>query len=181
MNKRRLLTLKVVGIVLALLVILISVWFLNRKSAMGPSSNDLALSPGHNDSITNYLLKSNLANANFGGKVFISYEELSSKKAVANQTHYIWALIQEYYKEGGLIKEGTGTSLPLVIHLEKIGEQFKVLGHEIPRDGSRYHADIKRLFPVEVQHKIVTTTDEHNQRIEKLRDRNLVAARLFFK
>lgn len=82
---------------------------------------------------------------NFGGENISAFEILASNRKKGEL--YIWAYIQEYYKKGEGIEEGTGMSVPMVLKLDQSGKSFKVRSHTMPRDGSFYADDIKNLFP----------------------------------
>jgi hypothetical protein len=85
-----------------------------------------------------------------GGVVFASYELIG--EADQGQTKYIWAAVEAYTRENGEPKLGSGSWLPLVIHLTKNGT---VGSAEEPGDGNLYMPGIKRLFPPLVQAKIL--------------------------
>lgn len=68
-----------------------------------------------------------------------------------NTTSYsIWAICEEYTIKKGNIIHLSGSSVPAIVDIR--GE--KVIMHIIPRDGSLYSQDIKRIFSPNVQIKI---------------------------
>jgi hypothetical protein len=90
-------------------------------------------------------IRQEVMSPNFGGEVFSAYEILDSDRKKGEL--YIWALIQEYYKEDTGIEQGTGMSVPMVLKIDESKDSLKVLSHTLPRDGSFYAEDIKSMFP----------------------------------
>lgn len=82
---------------------------------------------------------------NFGGEVFNAYEILATNGEKGEI--YLWALIEEYYKEGAEVEQGSGMSVPMVLKVDRSEGAFKVISHTLPRDGSFYADDIKEMFP----------------------------------
>ncbi len=101
----------------------------------------------------------------FDGNVYSVFEILHADKKAGEI--YVWALIQEYYKTETDLENGTGMSVPMVLHVEKNGEDLQILGHTLPRDGSYYSGDIKVLFPKSIQSKIISYSSKY---IEELMD-----------
>ncbi len=100
--------------------------------------------------IKDYLAK-NIISPNSGGEVFSAYSLLGRNE----EQLFIWAYTQEFYKESGDIIQGTGRSGPLVLLVDDSGEILLITGHKEPRDGSYYAEDLKKLFPPEIQNKIL--------------------------
>lgn len=63
------------------------------------------------------------------------------------QEVYVWAECQDKSSDNG-----TAASVPAVIYLGAKGEIREVV---IPRDGANYGADVQKLFPSEVQKRIL--------------------------
>lgn len=107
--------------------------------------------------------------ANFGGKVFSAYKLLGRD----SDKLYIWANILEYYKKNGLVEQGSGWSVPLVLNLTKSDDVVSIAGHKSPGDGSLYSKDIKIIFPKELQKTILffpsnsTQVKEVGERLKK--------------
>ncbi len=60
---------------------------------------------------------------------------------------YAWVLQENYYEENGEIINDTGSSIPYKFELVKIDDEFIVENYDIPRDGTDYAKDMKRIFP----------------------------------
>lgn len=103
-------------------------------------------------------IRQEVMSPNFGGEVFSAYEILDSDRKKGEL--YIWALIQEYYKEGTGIEQGTGMSVPMVLKIERTGDSLTVLSHTLPRDGSFYAEDIKDMFPYFAGRKAIDHPDK---------------------
>lgn len=64
---------------------------------------------------------------------------------------YAWVLEESYYLEDGIIKEGSGASIPHKYVVEKSDNNYIVVKDEIPKDGSYYVSSMKKLFPRSVR------------------------------
>ncbi|MDE5416124.1 hypothetical protein [Alkalihalobacterium chitinilyticum] len=119
--------------------------------------------------IEQYLTKEVLQ-PNFGGEMFTTYEILGTDLNASEV--YLWALIEEYYQEGGNLEQGTGMSVPMVLHAEKNTQSFKILKHTLPGDGSNYIDDIKTMFPSKLHNKIVDYDVNHiSKLIDEMEDK----------
>ena len=97
----------------------------------------------------------------YGGKVFCSYyhygfDEEKEKNMVYT---YSWAYCEEYYKEGGTLKMGSGVSMPVKFALELQNGILGVQGHEVPEDGEGYGASIRKMFKAEYATEAVNGYD----------------------
>jgi phage shock protein PspC (stress-responsive transcriptional regulator) len=108
--------------------------------------------------INNYL-EDNIISANFGGEIFADYYTFGQD----SENVYIWAYISEYYKENGELKQGTAASLPMAVHLQ--GE--KVIGYEVPGDGSNYSGDVRKIFPADLQDSILNFQSRYKTVLER--------------
>jgi len=133
-------------------------FFLNGCQSTSDHSYDLSISKREEKVIEDYL-SVNLINPAFGGEIFTAFEILDTDKK--NGKIFLWAFINEYIKKGEVIKEGSGMSVPLVLHVSKDHEPLKVLSHLIPRDGSYYSEDIIKLFPENILDKIINDRSTH--------------------
>jgi hypothetical protein len=107
-------------------------------------SGSIAVTEKDKQEIERYIRKE-VMSPNFGGEIFSAYEILGSDENKGEL--YLWALIQEYYKEGTGVEQGTGMSVPMVLKIDQSKDSFKVISHTLPRDGSLYAEEIKNLFP----------------------------------
>jgi len=88
-------------------------------------------------------------------KWFVSFKTylIEEKK---NQTYniYAWVLEESYYLENNEILESSGSSIPHKFVVKKENNEYIVVSSQIPRDGSYYSKDMKKLFPRSVRKKM---------------------------
>ncbi|SHG22563.1 hypothetical protein [Ornithinibacillus halophilus] len=125
--------------------------------------------------IDDYLSKE-IITPGFDGELFVAYDILDHH----TDEVYVWAYISEYYLNGKQLEQGTAVSLPVVLifGLDE-RENLIIKKHQIPRDGSFYTDDIKKLFSKKAQRKIFDISNVRLQQFtgeveekakEKLRD-----------
>ena len=102
---------------------------------------------------------------NFNGKVFCAFEILDTNASVGEI--YLWALMEEYYKEGSIVQLGSGMSVPIVLNVSVDQQSMTIIDHSLPGDGSDYGDDVRELFPSNVHNKIFEYSSKH---ISKLID-----------
>lgn len=148
-----------IGILFALLLVLIAGYQGVRYSILSAK-----VSISHNDkkAIENYLNKE-LSKPSFGGKNFSAFEVLGKDKVSGDI--YIWAIIQEYYKENNNIEQGTGILVPLVLEVTQKEGSLKIINHKYPRDGSYYVDDIKNIFPISISYKVLNYPQNHTDKL----------------
>ncbi|MFN3367652.1 MAG: hypothetical protein ACK411_14780 [Exiguobacterium mexicanum] len=128
-----------------------------------------SVSVDHNE-IERYLT-TEVMEPNFDGGVWTTYKILDTNTTKSEV--YVWALIQEYVREGDRFEQGSGMSAPLVLYIDSDDESFTIQGHRLPGDGSSYPTDLWTLFPVHVQlaispHPDGLVTKLHTQMEQKL-------------
>ncbi|HPN67254.1 MAG TPA: hypothetical protein PLZ62_01210 [bacterium] len=89
-----------------------------------------------------------------GSKKICLFEKLDSDELFP---HYLWVRCGEFVKNGEEVEEKSGSSLPAEISYPNELSFFDIhqFAHRIPRDGSLYSEDIKNIFPVELQDKVL--------------------------
>lgn len=87
----------------------------------------------------------------WGGKVFSSFKLFKE----VGDTLYIWAYIQEYYKEEGKVELGTGWSVPMEISIEDTLSEITIKNIFVPGDGDSYEKDIKKNFPSDIRKEVL--------------------------
>jgi hypothetical protein len=113
---------------------------------------------GLNNAISKYL-EERLSIRAINGKIFEAHELYGTEEKDGKITAYIWSRMQEYdYKDGKLI-EGAGTSMPLVVALEKKDNAYNAVDFSAPADGSGYFDSIKKLFPEKYIDKILARSN----------------------
>ncbi len=75
-------------------------------------------------------------------KIYLINEDLNNKYYV-----YAWVLQEQYYLENGEIFRNASSSIPYKFELIKKNSKFIVKNYDIPRDGSYYVKDMKKIFP----------------------------------
>lgn len=94
------------------------------------------------------------APASFGGTVYCGLDLLG--RSADGRYAYLWALCEEYYVDGGALKAGSASSLP--VRVDTVHAAVAV-----PGSGSRYGKDVRRLFPAALADRVLTSpppTDE---------------------
>ena len=124
--------------------------------------SNTALSEEDGQEIDRYL-RQEVMSPNFGGETFTAYEILASNDK--EDEIYLWALIEEYYKEGTKVEQGAGMSVPMVLKVDRSEGAFKVTGHTLPRDGSFYADDIKDMFPYFAELKALDYPSNHIKKL----------------
>ena len=126
-------------------------------------------------------LEENIWKPNRNGKAFCAYEILGEEDG-SNIYQYLWVKCKEYYLENGKLREGGGTSLPVVLVLQKENNIYKVISHKVPRAGSLYREDIERLFPENIRRNKMFSNDVNylNQRGVILKDKIKKEAEFYF-
>jgi hypothetical protein len=108
------------------------------------SSGSISVTAENHQEIEKYI-REEVMSPNFGGEIFSAHEILGSNEKKGEL--YIWALIEEYYKEDSKIEQGTGMSVPMVLKIDQTEDSLQVISHTLPRDGSDYANDLKDMFP----------------------------------
>jgi len=104
--------------------------------------------------VTKTYLESHLGVAGFGGKSFCAYKVMELDQSEERLREFVYAVCQEYYLKNGVVEEGTGLGLPVVLTLRRTGLMYQVVGHQTPGDGGQYSRDVERLFPKQTHREI---------------------------
>lgn len=82
-------------------------------------------------------------------KIFVSMRVylIEEKEEFTYFNIYAWVLEEKYYLENDEIKQDSGSSIPYKFVVENINDEFVVTDSRIPRDGSYYSEDMKKMFP----------------------------------
>ena len=81
-------------------------------------------------------------------KSFASMHIYLINKDIGNKYYvYAWVLQEKYYLEDNNVVRDTSTSIPYKFTLIKNNNEFIVSAYDIPRDGSYYVKDMKKIFP----------------------------------
>lgn len=99
-------------------------------------------------------LDQNLGETGFGGKPFCAYKTLGVDQNGGQIHAYIYLICQEYYLKGAELTKGTGLAMPSALLIEKNGDKYRVVSHEVPDDGAVYSRDVERIFPRNLHRRI---------------------------
>ena len=110
-------------------------------------------------------LNDKVMRSNFGGPIFSEFEILDTDKTSGKI--YIWALIEQCFKDGTEIAVGSGMSVPLVLKVKHEQNSFTITSHSIPRDGADYTNDVKKMFPENIHDKIFEYPSKHIDQLQK--------------
>jgi hypothetical protein len=92
-----------------------------------------------------------LSGGSYGGRFFCGLNVLGD---IENPPRvYIWATCEEFYDNDGTATLGSAASLPAALRVAGAGSTTRVIGFAVPRSGSLYGPDVRRLFP----HRLVAT------------------------
>lgn len=100
--------------------------------------------------IKNYLVnKNDLESKHYNNeKWFVSFRTyLIEQKEEGVFNIYAWVLQESYYLKDGKVVLDSGSSIPHKFIINKENNKFVVDNYQIPRDGSLYQEDMKKLFP----------------------------------
>ncbi|MGB3757716.1 MAG: hypothetical protein WBA07_15280 [Rivularia sp. (in: cyanobacteria)] len=112
------------------------------------------------------------------GKVFCSYHYLGADQKNKNTINaYLWLLCDEYNSK---LKTGSGTRVPIVTMLKKQVNNYQVIDHRYPGNGSFYQQDIKKLFPADIRSQIFRFNSEQPKIINNLNRENIRKAEAYF-
>ena len=105
--------------------------------------------------VRNYLIEKgdNESKHYDGEKTFVSMRVFLLDEVTKDDHYnfYAWVLEGKYYLENNEIKESSGSSIPYKFVIKKKDGKFIVVDYKIPRDGSYYSKDIKKIFPRDVR------------------------------
>ena len=126
-----------------------------------PSGSNQALSDFGNDqleqAVTDYLLTQELFSwkTNADSRNFCVIENLNPEDNLFPL--YVWVRCGEYIAQDGKLKELSGSSVPARINYpnELSFYDLSRFSYEVPGDGSHYLEDIEKIFPANVQQRIV--------------------------
>jgi len=122
------------------------------------------------NTINNYLIEQgdNEPKHHNDEKTFVSMHIYLIDEKKANELYYIyaWVLSEKYYLENNEIKQGSGYSIPHKLIVKNINDEYVVTDSIIPRDGSYYVKDMKKIFPSSVRNEMDNV--HHDGTIERL-------------
>lgn len=149
-------------------------------SACGPWSVKSPREVDYLVSVEGYLVE-NIGIASFGGQVFCSFDTLDNRSQNENLDISVWALCEEFYLDGNSLEMGTGSSLPVALHLQRIDGDYRLLSYAVSKDGLGYGPSIQSIFSqVAIQRMCEGNPDCYNGRAQRLELENLQKAREYY-
>ena len=133
--------------------------------------------PGE-DYIQRYL-ETSLESPGFGGKMFCTYELYGKEAKEDRQQLYLWAFCMEYYVKQGILQEGTGVSVPVVLVSVPSGHGEMIETHFQPVDGEDYGNSIRKIFPPKYHKAIFAEGGDYNRRAQALQRAAREKARIY--
>jgi hypothetical protein len=113
----------------------------------------------------------------YGGKVFSAYQVMGTEQAGPVIKLYLWALVQEYYVDQNTLKDGTGSSLPVVLFIKMQAGKYHIFDFKDAGEGYQY---LTVNFPPAVLPLINLPADAYNLRVTRLSNENRHAAELYY-
>ena len=92
---------------------------------------------------------------------------------------YSWVVEGVYYKNNNTIIEDSGSSIPNKVLVGKKTDKYTALKTQIPRDGTYYPEDMKKLFPSRIRTKMNNASLDGT--VEKLIEETEKDAEEYFK
>jgi hypothetical protein len=98
---------------------------------------------------------------------FITFENIATQENATTTDFYIWFVRQNFSWEGFRLRDWPLESSPAVVTIDKDKNHVNI---KIPRGGSNFILDIKKMFPQSVRTSTVflETTMDHADMLEKL-------------
>jgi hypothetical protein len=176
MTKKRVFSLVLIFIIIG---IAIGAYSVTREQPEAPQQLAQPIFQEYTDAqLEEIIARERFASANFGGKTFVSFKRIGEELQNLDHIIYMWVLAQEYYKANGELKEGSGTSMPIVMHISGSGTTKIV----VPRDGADYSKDVRKLFPeTKVDLDAIFDTKINSVIVGELTVQNMSKAQAYFK
>lgn len=135
--------------------------------------------PQSEDFLQRYL-ENTLESPGFGGQMFCTYELYGKEPKCKRQFFYLWAFCMEYYVKQGLLCEGAGVSMPVVLVAIHSCHGDLIETHFQPVDGEDYGNSIRTLFPKAYHPAIFAKGDAYNRRADTLQKKARQNARIYY-
>jgi len=81
-----------------------------------------------------------------GGEMRCAYRPVGQ----SGRRVFVWAMCSELLAVGDRLVNGSGMSLPAAFEIEVDSGRPRIVGVEVPQDGNRYAASIRRIFPADI-------------------------------
>ena len=95
-------------------------------------------------------------------KVFTDIAKLGIRRNGLETYVYVWALVESYYVQDGEIELNSGSSMPYKFTFK--GNE--IIDYQVPLDGSEYLKSIKKIFPIDIQVRLLNNDLVSSNKIE---------------
>lgn len=127
--------------------------------------NSLEITKTDEKIILQYLdTKTNDINVAREGKMYSAFTVLGTDE----DKIYIWLLKEGYFKEEGMLRVESGTSLPVVLYIKNGKNGIEITNHKYPEDGIGNEKSMKKLFPYYVRYAINSNYNERADKLQKI-------------
>jgi hypothetical protein len=97
-----------------------------------------------------------------GGEMRCAYVLLG----VTGDRVFVNTLCLELVRDGDSLAAGSGRAGPVALRFAFERDSVRIVSHEVPADGNRHAASIRRIFPPEVAERIFARAGERGWRLE---------------
>lgn len=163
----------------ALLVIVFSSRSMQILPDGYPSYQQVTIDPKITDELINDHVIAHMPESSENSHSFSSIKVFSAEEKQGGDYYvYTWVVESVYSYKDSVLTEESGSSYPCRFELIKGNDGFSVVDASVPRDGSFYVEDIKKLFPGCVV-KMIETVEEDGT-VSRLSDETSADAKSYF-
>ncbi|WP_188207077.1 hypothetical protein [Alkalibacillus aidingensis] len=116
------------------------------------------------EGLTTEYLAEEVASSSFDHKVFCTDHSYGVFEDDEDLYHYVWSVCGEYNQD---LEHLSGASLPVAIIFNRVDQDYRIVDHRIPRDGSYNQDDIKEIFPKEVAEQFRPDVERMTEELER--------------
>lgn len=114
-----------------------------------PASTDFEIDAPTQEALHDLILKKNYNEKRGQNTAFEEHTVFGSEEKNGVYTYYLWVTYEEYSVKNGYLEMVCGSSGPVKIQMELHDEEgFVCESYEVPRDGSYYDDDIRKMVPM---------------------------------
>lgn len=165
-HKKRIGIITIIGIILLLLII--TTILLAKNKTNWVSDQDFLYAKAI-DYIVSKQKKNGYDNNKEDYQVFADYKGFGISKNDKNNEKYVYMYILEecYYVKNEKIRSSEGSCIPYKFTFD---ENNEVINYETPKDGGEYVKSLKRIFPNEIQDKVLAYTFDNTKLRNKVKE-----------
>lgn len=149
-NKKNIVIITIVAIVLLLLITII---ILANNKTNWITDHDFLYSKAIDYIVNEH--KKEYYNNEEDYQIFTDYEGfgISQNEKKKEKYAYMYVLVESYYTKKEKIRSGSGSCIPYKF---TFNENDEIINYEIPEDGSRHTESIKKIFPNDIEDKVLS-------------------------